>query len=46
MKRKNIHCFSTTEDAVAPTHTLLKKGDVVLLKGSRGMKLEQIINTF
>lgn len=46
MNRKNIHCFNTTEDAVEPAHTLLKKGDVVLVKGSRGMKLEQIINTF
>jgi UDP-N-acetylmuramoyl-tripeptide--D-alanyl-D-alanine ligase len=42
MNIKSIHCFDTTESAVKVTKNFLNKGDVVLLKGSRGMKLERI----
>jgi len=35
---------SSIEDIVNALHSVLKKGDVILVKGSRGMKMETIID--
>ncbi len=42
MERKNVYSFKTKEDAVKRLSHILKKKDVILLKASRGMRLEQI----
>jgi UDP-N-acetylmuramoyl-tripeptide--D-alanyl-D-alanine ligase len=34
---------SSKEDIVSALRSILKKGDVILVKGSRGMKMEQVI---
>ena len=39
----NIHHFSTKEDAINEINNLLKEKDVILVKASRGMKLENIV---
>ncbi len=46
MKASQIHCAPDAYQAVDYAHTYLKKGDTVLLKGSRGVKLETVLNTF
>ena len=35
--------FETSDDARLPVQNLLKQGDVVLVKGSRGMRMEKIV---
>lgn len=40
----NYRHFETTEEAVAGVLDMLKKGDVVLVKGSRYMKMDHIVN--
>ncbi len=40
---ENIHHFETKEDAINKIDNLLKDNDTVLLKASRGMKLEKIV---
>ena len=40
---ENIHHFETKEDAINKIDNLLKDNDIVLLKASRGMKLEKIV---
>ena len=39
----NIHHFETKEDAINKLDNLIQKGDVILVKASRGMKLEKIV---
>ena len=39
----SVFSFSSNEEASAYLKSLLQKGDVVLVKGSRGMKTEEII---
>ena len=34
--------FATTDDAVAGVPALIEPGDVVLVKGSRGMAMERV----
>ena len=41
--KENIHHFSTKEDAINEMNNLLKEKDVILVKASRGMKLEKIV---
>jgi UDP-N-acetylmuramoyl-tripeptide--D-alanyl-D-alanine ligase len=43
LSRKKIMSFSSNEQVVEYLQATLKSGDVVLVKGSRGMKMEQII---
>ncbi|WP_042271532.1 UDP-N-acetylmuramoyl-tripeptide--D-alanyl-D-alanine ligase [Faecalimicrobium dakarense] len=40
---KNLYHFKTREDAINEIDSLLKEEDVVLVKASRGMKLEKIV---
>jgi UDP-N-acetylmuramoyl-tripeptide--D-alanyl-D-alanine ligase len=44
MKRSNIYTFSTTEEAIASLNDIVASGDVVLLKGSRRMRMEDIVD--
>ena len=39
----NIHHFNTKEEAIEKIDELVKKDDVVLVKASRGMELEKIV---
>jgi UDP-N-acetylmuramoyl-tripeptide--D-alanyl-D-alanine ligase len=41
--KNNIHHFNTKEEVIEKIDELVKKDDVVLVKASRGMKLEQIV---
>ncbi len=43
MKEVNIHSFDTSEEAAARIWPLLKNGDLVLVKGSRGMRTERVV---
>jgi UDP-N-acetylmuramyl pentapeptide synthase len=40
---KNIHYFAEKDDISALLKNELKAGDVLLVKGSRGMKMETIV---
>ncbi|MDR1391798.1 MAG: UDP-N-acetylmuramoyl-tripeptide--D-alanyl-D-alanine ligase [Clostridiales bacterium] len=42
--KKNIKIFKSSSEAKKHIIDFLNKGDVVLFKGSRGMKIEEIIN--
>ena len=41
--KNNIHHFNTKEEVIEKIDELVKKDDVVLVKASRGMKLEKIV---
>jgi UDP-N-acetylmuramoyl-tripeptide--D-alanyl-D-alanine ligase len=43
MNPKRIQSFDLAEDARAPVQKLLRKGDLVLIKGSRAMQLEKVV---
>lgn len=43
MATNQIHCCATNAEAVALLTTSLHAGDYVLIKGSRGMEMEQIV---
>lgn len=43
--QENIVTFSTKEEFIEHIETVIKKDDVVLIKASRGMKFEEIVNT-
>lgn len=42
MDKKNVYSFKTKEDAYKNLPKILKEKDVILLKASRGMRLEQV----
>ncbi len=46
MKGKQIHSVPTSTEASSLAHSILRDGDVVLLKGSRGVALESVFNSF
>jgi UDP-N-acetylmuramoyl-tripeptide--D-alanyl-D-alanine ligase len=46
MNKKNIFTCPCARDAVNIVKKVFKKGDIVLLKGSRGIKLETILEHF
>ncbi len=41
--KNNIHHFNTKEEAIEKIDELVNKDDVVLVKASRGMELEKIV---
>ena len=43
MDVENIYHFETKEDAIEKLDELIQKNDVVLVKASRGMKLEKVV---
>ena len=43
---QQVYSFSSNEEAVAYLKTILTTGDVVLVKGSRGMHTEEIVKAF
>src|SRR3989344_3710185 len=43
MAKKNIYSFDTSEEAAKPVQDLLKKGDLVLVKASRGIGLDKVV---
>ncbi len=43
---QEVYSFSSNAEAIAKLHTILTAGDVVLVKGSRGMHTEEIIKEF
>jgi UDP-N-acetylmuramoyl-tripeptide--D-alanyl-D-alanine ligase len=43
LKRGKIFSFDTADDAARPVQELIKKGDLVLIKGSHAMELEKVV---
>lgn len=39
---KNIYLFNDNEEVIEKINSILKPGDTILIKGSRGMKLEEV----
>lgn len=46
MTKDNIHIFTSHEDMAKDLIEKAKTGDVLLFKGSRSMKMEQVLNLF
>ncbi|NMA95268.1 MAG: UDP-N-acetylmuramoyl-tripeptide--D-alanyl-D-alanine ligase [Clostridiales bacterium] len=44
MKRENIYHFDSNKEIVDFLKTFVKIGDIVLVKGSRGMQMEEIVS--
>ncbi len=43
LARKNIKSFDTADEALETVENLIKKGDLVLVKGSHAMELEKVV---
>ncbi len=43
MNKENVHHFATKEEAMENFKNILKKGDTILVKASRGMHLEEVV---
>ena len=43
MDEKNIFQFDTSQEASKPAEDILKEGDVLLVKGSQGIRMEKIV---
>ena len=43
MSKNQIFSFENAEEAAEKIEPLIKEGDLVLVKGSRGMKTEKIV---
>lgn len=43
MTEENIYYFTTKESFIEKMKRIIAPGDVVLVKGSRGMAMEQIV---
>jgi UDP-N-acetylmuramoyl-tripeptide--D-alanyl-D-alanine ligase len=43
LKRKRVHSFDTAEEAAEAVGSLLRRGDLILVKGSHGVHLEKIV---
>lgn len=43
MPKKNIKSFSTSDEAAVFVKTLINKGDLILVKGSQGLRMEKIV---
>jgi UDP-N-acetylmuramoyl-tripeptide--D-alanyl-D-alanine ligase len=44
MSESDVHHFDTSIEAAAAVEPILKKGDVVLIKGSQGIRMERIVH--
>jgi len=44
MSHNKIHSFDNSEEAADKIENFLQEGDLILVKGSRGMKTEKIVN--
>jgi len=44
MKKASIYSFDVVEDALKPLRDILRKGDLVLVKGSHAMALEKVVD--
>lgn len=45
LKKKNIVNFEVVEDAIQPIHDMLREGDVILVKASRAVHLERLVES-
>lgn len=43
MDEKNIFQFDTSDESAKPVENLLSEGDIVLVKGSQGVRMEKIV---
>ena len=43
LNKRNIHSYDTAEEAARPVQALLKKGDLVLIKASRAIGLDKVV---
>ena len=43
MDKENTYYFKTKEEAIKNFENILQKGDVILVKASRGMHLEEVV---
>jgi UDP-N-acetylmuramoyl-tripeptide--D-alanyl-D-alanine ligase len=43
MPQEHVHHFNTSLEAAMPIEELLREGDIVLIKGSQGMRMERIV---
>ena len=43
MRKENIHLFETSELAKNKVQELIREGDLILIKGSQGMRMEMIV---
>lgn len=43
-KLKKVYHFKTCEEAISKLSNIIKRDDIILVKGSRAMRLEQIVN--
>ena len=43
MNKENVHHFATKEEAMENFKNILQKGDTILVKASRGMHLEEVV---
>lgn len=44
MERKNVYIFDTVAEMQPEVQTMVQKGDLVLIKASRGMGLDQVVD--
>ncbi len=44
MEKHSVYYFQAKQDAAELLDRIIKKDDVILLKGSRGMKMEELVN--
>lgn len=43
MTKSSVHAFDTVEDVLLPVQNAIKKGDLVLIKASRAMGLDRVV---
>lgn len=43
MKKNSILSFDTADEAAKPLQGLMKKGDLILVKGSHAMEMSKIV---
>ena len=43
MRKDHIYSFDTADEAEKPVEDLIRKGDLILLKASRAMELDKVV---